>query len=302
MPSLKPPTDIPEALPPWTLDAECWIFPFYTTSSRIRENKQRQDDTDKSTSPFVHKQGLEPGACHPLEDLSHITADTFQGGLGGWILYRYASSPVGPYDELIYVAGSFQSKHSGTKGLRITNIYVSTESSIWNGRRNWNIPKHLAKFEWSHPFRSKTTDAQTVHISHPSLTSITNHNSSLDQQDPFFSAVLCQSKYLPFLPINTNCFPSLPLYQPPLQAGLYKRSTREADVETHSLPSDLYRATSPTFKGKITVAFCQYAPGKSSYGDGISFPKSVNTLGYGCYMSKVEVSFPSSQGFPSKNL
>ncbi|PWN34563.1 uncharacterized protein FA14DRAFT_31742 [Meira miltonrushii] len=300
LPAAKPPSNIPEAIPPWTLDAECWLFPFYTTSSQISSNKQQSNDqTSNSASVLAHKQGIDAGAYHPLEDVSHITTDVFKGGLGGWILYRYASSPVGPYDELIYVAGSFQSKDSGTSGLRITNIYVSTHDSVWNGRRNWNIPKHVAKFEWSHPFRARTTEPQTVKIFHPSLATATNLPSAVDDQKPFFSATFTQSKYLPYLPINTKYFPSLPLIQPPLQAGLYKRNSREAQVETESLPNDLYRSTSPTFKGKFTLAYCQYAPGQSTYGDGVSFPKATNTLGYGCYMPNIEVGFPWSVEYPS---
>lgn len=291
LPAAKPPSGIPEAIPPWTLDAECWIFPCYTTSSQIVKNKEEPvGQSNDSASSLAKKQGIEPGSYHPLEDVSHITNDIFKGGLGGWILYRYASSPVGPYDELIYVAGNFQSKDSNTNGLRITNIYVSTENSVWNGRRNWNIPKHVAKFEWSHPFRARNTESQVVKIYHPSI----------DEQKPFFSATLTQSKYVPYLPINTNYFPSLPLIQPPLQAGLYKRNSRESQVETESLPSNLYRSTSPTFKGKFTLAYCKFASGQSTYGDGVSFPKALSTFGYGCYMPKVEVGFPWSEEYPSK--
>lgn len=295
LPAANPPKDIPEAIPPWTLDAECWVFPFYTTSSQMTNNKnQPRDHPDNSAFTLAQKQGIDPGAYHPLEDVSHIATDVFKGGLGAWMLYRYASSPAGPYDELIYVAGSFQSKDSNTSGLRITNIYVSTQDSVWNGRRNWNIPKHVAKFEWSHPFRARTTELQTVKIYHPSLANASNLLSSVDDQKPFFSATFTQSKYLPYLPINTSYFPALPLIQPPLQAGLYKRNSREAQVETESMPDDLYRSTSPTFKGKFTLAYCQYTTGQSTFGDGISFPRATNTLGYGCYMPNVEVGFPWS--------
>lgn len=296
LPSIKPPTGLPEAIPPWTLDAECWIFPFYTTNSQITTNKQQTQDDQSGNSAFglAQKQGLESGAYHPLEDASHITTDIFKGGLGGWMLYRYSSSPVGPYDELIYVAGTFQSKESNTKALRITNIYVSTQESVWNGRRNWNIPKHVAKFEWS-----GTKELQTVKVYHPSLSTATNLPSNVKEEKSFFSATLTQSRYIPYLPLNTNYFPSLPLVQPPLQAGLYKRNSREAQVETQSLPTDLYRSTSPTFKGRFTLAYSQYTPGQSSYGDGISFPKATNTFAFGCYLPNVQVGFPWSKEYPS---
>lgn len=68
------------------------------------------------------------------------------GARGVLMLVRYASSPVGPYDELLWaeVRGS-------PVGLRpqVTRIVVSTEASVVWGRRNWGIPKELASFGWS---------------------------------------------------------------------------------------------------------------------------------------------------------
>ncbi|GAA5435214.1 hypothetical protein M8445_00955 [Deinococcus aquaticus] len=68
------------------------------------------------------------------------------GARGVLMLVRYASSPVGPYDELLWaeVRGS-------PVGLRpqVTRIVVSTEASVVWGRRNWGIPKELAAFQWS---------------------------------------------------------------------------------------------------------------------------------------------------------
>lgn len=34
------------------------------------------------------------------------------------------------------------------EGLRVSRIYVSQKYTAWNGRTNWNIPKHLARFDW----------------------------------------------------------------------------------------------------------------------------------------------------------
>ncbi|WP_229777830.1 hypothetical protein [Deinococcus seoulensis] len=68
------------------------------------------------------------------------------GARGVLMLVRYVSSPVGPYDELLWaeVRGS-------PVGLRpqVTRIVVSTEASVVWGRRNWGIPKELAAFGWS---------------------------------------------------------------------------------------------------------------------------------------------------------
>jgi hypothetical protein len=43
---------------------------------------------------------------------------------------------IGPYDEIMFIPGEFNNPVS-TKHMRITTIYVSTEASIRNGRRNW---------------------------------------------------------------------------------------------------------------------------------------------------------------------
>jgi hypothetical protein len=75
------------------------------------------------------------------------TRNPFRGGLGGMILIRYTDSPVGPYDELLFVPGSYQ--FGDTSYYRISQIYVSSLDSVINGRRNWGIPKKLAIFRWS---------------------------------------------------------------------------------------------------------------------------------------------------------
>ncbi|MCD0165179.1 hypothetical protein IHN58_05875, partial [Deinococcus sp. 12RED42] len=67
-------------------------------------------------------------------------------GRGVLMLVRYASSPVGPYDELLWaeVRGSPVGRRP-----QVTRIVVSTEASVVWGRRNWGIPKELASFGWS---------------------------------------------------------------------------------------------------------------------------------------------------------
>lgn len=291
-PHAQPPKGVPEALPPWTLDAETWIFPNWSTSARVQS--------------FQDTAGLEPGSIHPLEDASSwLALDRFLGGAGGWLLYRYASSPAGPYDELIYVAGMFNSPRTKTRGLRITNIYVSTDASVWNGRRNWNIPKHRADFKWSHPMRATHFQTQTVSVSHPSTSPLASSSSSsssssaADGQAPFFSAQLQQSSWLPYFPLNTNLpfLPSIPLYQPPLRRG--KRYPERETAAIESQPDNLYRSTCPTFEhGKVTLAYCKPIGSGKKYGDGTSFPKAEHTLGVGIYCPTVQVQFPLPREHP----
>jgi hypothetical protein len=77
---------------------------------------------------------VHPSALAPING-----APQWKGGLTSVVLVRYEDSPVGPYDELIMVADGFINPYEkGTSG-RITNIYVSTRQSVWNGRINWSI-------------------------------------------------------------------------------------------------------------------------------------------------------------------
>ncbi len=57
----------------------------------------------------------------------------------------YRQSPVGPYRELLFLAG--RNLRWRNHRFSITRIYVSTEASAVNGRENWAIPKQTAEFE-----------------------------------------------------------------------------------------------------------------------------------------------------------
>ncbi|PWN39108.1 hypothetical protein IE81DRAFT_326860 [Ceraceosorus guamensis] len=319
---------------PWTLQAESWIFPHWTSTRRIadvrRESKvllaQRQEEEDaaagaasSSRDEQLAKAGLSPGSFHPLEKLHPLAlalassgaaeeahsneqqtqteannakiraaADEFRGGPGGWILYRYTHSPVGPYDELIYVAGLFKSPSAGNTALRITNIYVSSTASVYNGRKNWNIPKHRALFEWSQPAaRTSSAAVQTVRVYLP----VGGTQQQQQQQSkgkeifaarlfPHLSSSCCN--WLPSLPIPafTAHIPSwlnLKLCAPPLLdcttttdsvgggsgSGGSKSSSssssskgemqRDDEAQEEGLassePENVWRSVSPTFAG-----------------------------------------------------
>lgn len=72
---------------PWTLQADSWVFPFWNSSTQ-----------QKSI-------GLPSGTYHPKETIEEDEEKNgkFKGGPGGWMLYRYSDSPVGPYDEVCQV-------------------------------------------------------------------------------------------------------------------------------------------------------------------------------------------------------
>jgi hypothetical protein len=68
----------------------------------------------------------------------------FNGGLGYIMLVRYTQSPVGPYNEILFIPGKFNPSGRHT----ITKIYVDSESSTQNGRYKWGIPKNTVPIIW----------------------------------------------------------------------------------------------------------------------------------------------------------
>lgn len=64
---------------------------------------------------------------------------------GVLMLVRYGTSPVGPYDELLWAT---LSRTPAGWRPQVRAIVVSSEGSVVWGRRNWGIPKHRARFAW----------------------------------------------------------------------------------------------------------------------------------------------------------
>ncbi len=119
---------------------------------------------------------LSSAAYAPLERGTEADqSDRFHGGVGFVMLVRYKTSNgephtalqfqeiesvgelipslrmVGPYDELIYVPGLFSRRSPSDQQQpveyfpAITRIYVSTDESVYNGRKNWGIPKCVTR-------------------------------------------------------------------------------------------------------------------------------------------------------------
>jgi len=135
-------------------------------------------------------------------------------------IVRYHETPVGRYDELILLPGFFnvpkdaQGKERGKKKKtsRITRIYVDQKVSTYNGRINWNIPKHLARFSFE---RLASPDRLKVQVFPPS-----SSPTITETDKPFFSATLQPFTYVPAIPFSTNILPWFgvdgTLTQPPL--------------------------------------------------------------------------------------
>lgn len=117
---------IKKAAAPWMCTGQVYGIFFYTK----RGNREVADNL-----PAV--------AFSPLERESYFAsaeAGRFCGGLGGFMIIRYKNTPVGPYDELLFIPGaySYQVEERGKlvekQNPRITRIFVSQRHTLFNGR------------------------------------------------------------------------------------------------------------------------------------------------------------------------
>ncbi|KAH7394360.1 hypothetical protein BKA66DRAFT_567310 [Pyrenochaeta sp. MPI-SDFR-AT-0127] len=188
---------VPRAKAPWTLKAESYLL-------------------------FLKLSELPQGVYDPLEEAwADKGLGTFVGGLGAVMIVRYSDTPVGPYDELILIPGNFtvpQPSSTGVpkipkKALRISRIYVSQRTTTYNGRLNWNIPKHLARFSFSAPptLKGQAPPASLdVKVFPPGT-------KEGDGAPPFFACTLTPWRWVPSIPVNTKWVPiSMGHVQPPV--------------------------------------------------------------------------------------
>ena len=151
------------------------------------------------------------------------------------MIVRYTSTPVGPYDELMLIPGNFtvpqpsgESFAIPKKALRIARIYVSQRTTTYNGRLNWNIPKHLARFEFSAPVtkRGETPPEKlTVRVFAPGT-------EEGDGTPPFFACALQPWKWVPALPVNMNYVPLKMWHvQPPIPEPAGHRRAVEVELK-----------------------------------------------------------------------
>ncbi|EUC39830.1 hypothetical protein COCMIDRAFT_110435 [Bipolaris oryzae ATCC 44560] len=163
-------------------------------------------------------------AFAPLErQYASAVEGEYIGILGQIQIIRYTDSPVGPYDELLIVPGFFKYNHTTPSGkveerknVRVSRIYVSQKYTCWNGRTNWNIPKHLARFDWA-----EGTDGKTSVKIYPHDTT-GDPSESKPAEKPWFQATFKPS-LLPGIPFSTDLYNLVGvdtlLAQPPLPPG-----------------------------------------------------------------------------------
>lgn len=206
--------DITPVPPPWKLKAQVWNIPFITSRSQAASIPDTLMYSPLERRPYSNKE----------------EAGEFVGGLGMIHLIRYSATPVGPYDELILTPGFWEWTEETTdkngnpckkkrKNTRVTRIYVSQKYTCWNGRVNWNIPKHLAKFTWT----DNPDGSQTVQVFPHDLHPDTDPNESIPSEVPFFTATLKTIPWVPRFPILSSAASwvglDISLVQPPLPEG-----------------------------------------------------------------------------------
>jgi Acetoacetate decarboxylase (ADC) len=145
------------APPPWALTGNGYIFLYRLPQQFIQEN----------------------GFLAPYQ------AEAYRGLVGAVMFVDYATTPVGPYHELLFIPGLF--KLGGQHTFSISKIYVSSYESVWNGIENWGIPKELANFN------VQKIDDRTDKL-------VAAHNNK-----PFFEVILKKSKWS--FPLTTSLFP-----------------------------------------------------------------------------------------------
>lgn len=150
--SVPPNKEVPAAPPPWTLKAKTWTFVY--SPSDDKGGSEPLSSLNLNNSAEILQDLLIPGSYHPMEVI-HPDAlrklDNGQPQLNGYgslvkvvMIVRYEETEVGPYDEIMLIPGFFVNPHTGKRHARISNIYVSTDASVWNGRRNWSKPFFLS--------------------------------------------------------------------------------------------------------------------------------------------------------------
>ncbi|KAF5026290.1 hypothetical protein F66182_1611 [Fusarium sp. NRRL 66182] len=267
--------------PPWTLKGDIYAFVFWTPRSQAKD-------------------GLPSMAYSPLEGQSSYAKDQEAlGGLSMLQLIRYTDSPVGPYDELILVPGNFgYEREDGSgrrvrkKGAKITRIYVSQKYTCYNGRKNWNVPKHLAQFTWT-----DNADGSTTVKVHPHDTTTTTDSiseSASPDPTPFFQATFKPIRYTPSFPFRTSWINSLgfdtTLILPPLPEGSGSQGELPGtDRWCAVVPQQATSKCSLGWfdvaqhrddEGKVTGAFDNFWPGWSRWQIGIKMENSVIEFGH----------------------
>ncbi|KAL8727626.1 MAG: hypothetical protein Q9166_005934 [cf. Caloplaca sp. 2 TL-2023] len=178
--------------PPWTCHYEAYVGAFYVSTKSGLPRDLAYEDLEASSAEFTE-------------------AGVWKGGMVMIQLLRYNSTPVGPYDEMILLPGNFDVPGGHGSHTRITRIYVSQRDSTYNGRKYWNIPKHIARFKYTGDFSAP-----------PFTVQLFPEDPAIDT--PFFTASLQRLAFwTPTFPFSSTVLSwvGIPnaIVQPPLPEG-----------------------------------------------------------------------------------
>ncbi|KOS19627.1 hypothetical protein ESCO_001239 [Escovopsis weberi] len=206
--SASPIEPIPRIPAPWKVRGDIYSFSLWTSKAKAESMpKHHLFSQLEAHSSFADSESSKP-----------------VGGLGSIQILRYKETPVGPYDELVVVPGSYEWERKGPDGrrkggsnLKISRVYVSQKHTCYNGRLNWNVPKHLARFDWQYDPNGVTT----VRV-FPHDVSGDPHE-PCPSPEPFFQATFKPVRFAPRFPFATEWVAFLgldtTLVMPPLPAG-----------------------------------------------------------------------------------
>ncbi|RWA13368.1 hypothetical protein EKO27_g1732 [Xylaria grammica] len=189
---------------PWKLKGTMYIVSFFSKAGKLPDHAYSSLERDSTYA-------------------SPTTSGEHRGGIGQFQAIRYTESPVGPYDELIICPGDFDyevdegGKRKKRRSPRVSRIYVSQKHTCWNGRTNWNIPKHLARFEWDDLGGAATRIRVYPHDTTGDSTE------SRPCNVPLFQATVKPIRWAPAFPFSFSWLRYMGLepclVQPPLPAG-----------------------------------------------------------------------------------
>ena len=192
---------------PWTCKCTAYVCTFWRSPSQALPDEV-YDDLEAQSPAF-----------RPADE-------AYLGGLCLVQIIRYTSTPVGPYDELAILPGFFQRKGKKEKHARISRIYVSQKDTCYNGRKNWNIPKHMARFEFTNLGESAEqqrllSGRGTVQ---PGGLRVDVFGAEPGAEKAFFSATLRPVWFpIPYISFSSTWLKTIginpPLLQPPLPQG-----------------------------------------------------------------------------------
>ncbi|KAJ6593475.1 hypothetical protein B0H19DRAFT_1090527 [Mycena capillaripes] len=201
---------------------------------------------------------LPPGFANPLE-APELRPGVILPDNGLIFIVRYSAGPVD--DELIYIPGRWAYNLTDS-GLRITQIYVTTNASVFNGTNCLSVyAEHQANFN----FTNLADGSQTVTVSPPG-----------DLAHPHFAATLTPT--VAPIPIEVSAaLTDLTLIQPSFPAS----ATNPVEVGTDTWKQLLVNMQTDTLTATIISGVL---PG-GKIGNGIGYPDIQPLLAVGGKLS-----------------